>query len=54
MTCFLPIVFLYYPLLLCGTNLGKEGRYIPELCIWAADGVMGLFGLLFYWRLLRN
>src|SRR5439155_2884042 len=25
-TCFLPTLFVYYPLLLCGTNLAKEGR----------------------------
>ena len=24
-TCFLPIVFLYYPMLLCGTNFAKSG-----------------------------
>ena len=27
-TCFLPIVFLYYPVLLCGTNFAKGGRIV--------------------------
>ncbi|HJT78177.1 MAG TPA: LptF/LptG family permease, partial [Gemmataceae bacterium] len=26
-TCFLPIVFLYYPLMLCGSNMAKEGKF---------------------------
>lgn len=54
MSCFLPIVFLYYPLFLCGANFAKDGKFIPELCIWAADAAVGLLGLLFYWRMVRN
>lgn len=38
-TCFLPAVFLYYPLLLCGTNLVKDGLISPALGIWGADGI---------------
>ena len=53
-TCFLPIVFLYYPLVLCGTNLAKEGRFVPALDIWAADAVMAVIGVVLFWRLLRN
>ena len=30
-TCFLPIVFIYYPLMLCGTNYAKQGKLIPTL-----------------------
>jgi lipopolysaccharide export system permease protein len=54
MTCFLPIVFIYYPLLLCGTNLAKEGRFIPELCVWGADAFIGVIGLFCCWKLLRS
>ena len=39
-TCFLPIVFIYYPLVLCGTKMAGQGKFHPALCIWAADGVM--------------
>jgi lipopolysaccharide export system permease protein len=53
-TCFLPIVFLYYPLLLCGTNLAKEGRFVPAVDVWAADALMGLIGTVLFWRLLKN
>jgi lipopolysaccharide export system permease protein len=53
-TCFLPIVFLYYPLILCGTGMAKEGRFAPLPLVWGADAVVGLIGLLLFWRLLRN
>jgi lipopolysaccharide export system permease protein len=53
-TCFLPIVFLYYPLVLCGTGLAKEGRYNLFLMVWGADALMGLVGVVLFWRLLRN
>jgi lipopolysaccharide export system permease protein len=53
-TCFLPIVFTYYPLVLCGTGMAKEGRFNPILLVWAADIVIGLMGVLLFWRLLKN
>jgi lipopolysaccharide export system permease protein len=53
-TCFLPIVILYYPLMLCGTGMAKEGRIDPVLLVWAANLVMGAIGGLLFWRLLRN
>jgi lipopolysaccharide export system permease protein len=52
--CFLPIVFLYYPLLLAGTNMAKEGRYNPIALVWGANIVVTLIGLSLYRRLLRN
>jgi lipopolysaccharide export system permease protein len=53
-TCFLPIVFIYYPLVLCGTGLAKEGRYDLFTMVWGADILMGLVGAVLFWRLLRN
>ncbi len=53
-TCFLPIVFIYYPLVLCGTGLAKEGRYDLFTMVWGADILMGLVGGVLFWRLLRN
>jgi len=52
--CFLPIVLLYYPLMLCGTGMAKEGRIDPLLLIWGANLVMGAVGATLFWRLLRN
>jgi lipopolysaccharide export system permease protein len=53
-TCFLPIVFIYYPLMLCGTNFAKEGQLHPALTVWAADALVALVGLVLYGRLLKN
>jgi len=53
-TCFLPIVFVYYPLMLCGTGMAKEGRYNMIPLVWGADAVVGLMGVILFWRLLKN
>jgi len=53
-TCFLPIVFLYYPLLLCTTNFAKQGQVPPVLSLWAANTVMVLIALVLFRKLLRN
>jgi lipopolysaccharide export system permease protein len=64
-TCFLPIVFVYYPLMLCGTGMAKEAKInmIPlfrgadpnmVLLVWGADAVVGLIGVILFWRLLKN
>jgi lipopolysaccharide export system permease protein len=52
--CFLPIVLIYYPLMLCGTGLAKEGHMDPALLVWGANLLMGLIGGTLFWRLLRN
>lgn len=53
-TCFLPIVLLYYPLLLCGSKFSSQGKPFPALCVWAANGVMGVAALLLSWRVAKN
>jgi len=53
-TCFLPIVLAYYPVMLCVTNLAKDGRFEPALVIWIADILVAGFGLGLFWRLLKN
>jgi lipopolysaccharide export system permease protein len=53
-TCFLPIVFVYYPILLCGTNFAKSGRFDATLSLWAPNFMMGLVALVLFRRLLRN
>ena len=42
MTCFLPIIGLYYPLMLVGTNLGKEGLFPPMLTLWVGNGLLAI------------
>lgn len=53
-TCFLPIVFVYYPLLLCGINLAKNNNISPVLTVWAANGIIAVFSLELFRRLLKN
>ena len=53
-TCFLPIVFIYYPLLLCGNNLAKDGRFPPAVAVWAANTVLALIAAVLLWRLQKN
>jgi lipopolysaccharide export system permease protein len=52
-TCFLPIVLIYYPLTLCGTNMAKDSAS-PIPLVWGADAVVGVIGLFLFRRLLRN
>lgn len=53
-TCFLPIVFLYYPLLLCATNFAKGGQLNATLVLWGPNAVLGLLGLVMFRQLLRH
>jgi lipopolysaccharide export system permease protein len=53
-TCFLPIVVIYYPLMLCGTGYAKEGQFMIIPLVYGADIVLGLLSLVLFWRLLKN
>jgi lipopolysaccharide export system permease protein len=53
-TCFLPIVVLYYPLMLCGINLSKLGKINPWIGVWSADLLMAVIALGLFRKLLRN
>ena len=46
-TCFLPIVLLYYPLLLMGVNLGKEQIIHPMAAMWLGNAVLAVVGVCF-------
>jgi len=52
--CFLPITVIYYPLVMFGINLAKEGNIEPHLILWAGDAVLGLIGLGLLWQLVRH
>ncbi len=52
--CFLPTLVAYYPLLLAGSDMGKNGRIPLGLGCWAADIIMGTVGVVLTWRLLRR
>jgi lipopolysaccharide export system permease protein len=52
--CFLPTVFVYYPLLLAGSNMGKDGKLPLGLGCWLANFLVGAVGVALTWRLLRR
>jgi lipopolysaccharide export system permease protein len=53
-TCFLPIVTLYYPILLCGSNMAKSGKIPAAPAIWCADFMMMLVAVPLYRKLMKN
>jgi lipopolysaccharide export system permease protein len=53
-TCFLPTLFVYYPLLLCGTNLVKDGSLPPIIGVWGANCVTAGLAIAIRLFLLRR
>jgi lipopolysaccharide export system permease protein len=53
-TCFLPIVILYYPAMLCLFDLARAGKIPPYLGVYDADGVALVTGLVLFGRLARH
>jgi len=53
-TCFLPIVLTYYPLMMLAINLGKEGRVDPTLTVWLGNGTLGAAGAIMLYLLQRR
>ena len=51
--CFLPILLIYYPLLVTGENLARAG-VCPPLSVWLANAVLYAVGAALTWRSLRN
>ena len=47
-SCFMPIILIYYPLMLFGMNMGKEG-IIPPVMVWVGNLV--LWAAAFFWAL---
>jgi len=52
--CFLPAVFIYYPLLLAGSGMGKDGKIPLGLGCWLANIVIGVLAAVLNARLLRR
>jgi lipopolysaccharide export system permease protein len=53
-TCFLPIVFVYYPLVLCGTNFAKQGRLPAPIALSAANALVMVVAFFLFRRLLKH
>ncbi len=54
MTCFLPIVTIYYPLMLCTVNFARAGKADPALVVWIADGILVLAAAVLFRKLVRS
>jgi lipopolysaccharide export system permease protein len=52
-SCFLPIILLYYPLLMFFFNLSKEG-ISPPTVMWCANGMLVVLALLAFRPVLRH
>lgn len=50
--CFIPILLLYYPLLMLGLQGAKNGKFPPD-AVWIANIVLGIVGLWFLKRIHR-
>ena len=44
-SCFMPIIIAYYPLMLFGVNLGKEG-IIPPVFVWIGNVVLWVVAIV--------
>jgi lipopolysaccharide export system permease protein len=53
-TCFLPAVFIYYPLLLSGGGLAKDGKVPMVVGVWGANAIAGAAALLLTFRLIKR
>jgi lipopolysaccharide export system permease protein len=41
-TCFMPIILLYYPLMLLGVNISKEGLRSPVVSLWVGNVLLAI------------
>ncbi len=52
-TCFLPILLLYYPLLVIGEQTAREGTF-GAAPVWISNAVLIVIGAALIWRVNRN
>jgi lipopolysaccharide export system permease protein len=53
-SCFVPIITLYYPLMLFGVNLGKEGTLEPYKALWIGNLVLVVLSGWVYPRIIKH
>ncbi len=52
--CFLPAVTIYYPLVMAGGGLARDGKVPMAIGVWSANIVAAFAGVLLMWRLIRR
>ena len=50
--CFLPILIVYYPLMIIGADQVKSGN-LPTIFVWAGNGMLALWGVWMLRRVIR-
>ncbi|MGL6075679.1 MAG: LptF/LptG family permease [Fimbriiglobus sp.] len=53
-TCFLPTVFIYYPILLSGGGMARDGKIPMTVGVWAANVIVGLLAIVLMFRLIKR
>jgi lipopolysaccharide export system permease protein len=53
-TCFLPTVCAYYPLLLAGSNMGKDGKVPMAAGVYASDALVGVMAVVLIFKLIKR
>ena len=53
MSCFVPIITLYYPLILFGINMGKEGSMEPIKALWIGNVVLIALSVWVYPKIIK-
>jgi lipopolysaccharide export system permease protein len=53
-TCFVPIILVYYPLTLLAVNVGKDGLMNPTVALWAGNTVLGILAGLVLPSVIRH
>ena len=51
--CFLPILALYYPLLMLGEDLTTSGK-LPPICFWMGNVVLFIPAVLLLRKIVRH
>jgi lipopolysaccharide export system permease protein len=52
--CFLPALFVYYPVLFMAGGYARDGRVPMVFGVWAANAVLAFASLILAWRLIRR
>ena len=50
--CFLPILIVYYPLMILGADVAKNGN-LPTIAVWAGNFMLMLWGIWLLRRVIR-
>jgi lipopolysaccharide export system permease protein len=52
--CFLPALFVYYPVMFMAGGYAREGRLPMAAGVWTANAVLAVASLVLSWRLIRR